>query len=49
MHEMKLYLLEGRVPEGYPPSALFQNARGWLDADGARIRYQTICSTITTV
>jgi hypothetical protein len=44
MHEMKLYIVEGTVPEGYPPAAMFQNAMGWVDADGARIRYQTIYS-----
>ena len=44
MHEMKLYILEGTVPRGYPEPALFQNAMGWLDADGNRVRYQTIYS-----
>lgn len=44
MHEMKLYILEGTVPRGYPEPALFQNAMGWVDADGNRIRYQTIYS-----
>lgn len=42
MHEMKLYVLEGTVPKGYPQPALFQNSMGWLDKEGNGIRYQTI-------
>jgi uncharacterized membrane protein YgcG len=44
MHENKLYVLEGTVPKGYPPPALFQNSLGWVDKDGNGIRYQTIYS-----
>jgi hypothetical protein len=39
MHERKLYLLEGSVPEGRPEPGLFQQSLGWLDKDGNRIRY----------
>jgi hypothetical protein len=39
MHERKLYLLEGSVPEGFPEPGLFQQSLGWLDKDGNRIRY----------
>jgi hypothetical protein len=42
MHEMKLYVLEGTVPKGYPEPALFQSALGFVDKDGNGIRYQTI-------
>jgi hypothetical protein len=42
MHEMKLYVLEGTVPKGYPPPGLFQQSMGWVDKDGNGIRYQTI-------
>jgi hypothetical protein len=44
MHEMKLYVLEGTVPKGYPPPALFQQSMGYVDKDGKGIRYQTIYS-----
>jgi hypothetical protein len=44
MHEMKLYLVEGTVPKGYPEPALFQTAMGFVDKDGNGIRYQTIYS-----
>ena len=39
MHERKLYILEGSVPEGYPEPGLFQQSLGWLDKEGRRIRY----------
>jgi len=39
MHERKLYLLEGSVPEGFPEPGLFQQSLGWLDKEGNRIRY----------
>ena len=44
MHEDKLYILEGTVPQGYPEPGLFQQSMGWVDQDGNRIRYQTIYS-----
>jgi hypothetical protein len=42
MHEMKLYIAEGTVPDGYPEPGLFQASLGWLDENGNGIRYQTI-------
>jgi uncharacterized membrane protein YgcG len=42
MHEMKLFIVEGTVPKGYPPPALFQTALGWVDKNGNGIRYQSI-------
>lgn len=39
MHERKLYVLEGSVPDGYPEPGLFQQSLGWLDKDGNRVRY----------
>jgi hypothetical protein len=42
MHEMKLYIVEGTVPKGYPEPALFQSAMGFVDKEGRGIRYQTI-------
>ena len=42
MHQMKLYVVEGTVPKGYPPPALFQTSLGWVDKDGKGIRYRTI-------
>jgi hypothetical protein len=44
MHEMKLYILEGTAPKGYPQPGLFQQSMGWVDKDGKGIRYQTIYS-----
>ena len=42
MHQMKLYVVEGTVPKGYPAPALFQTSLGWVDKDGNGIRYQSI-------
>lgn len=44
MHENKLYVLEGTVPRGYPEPALFQQSLGWLDEDGAGLRYESTYS-----
>ena len=44
MHEMKLFIVEGTVPEGAPVPALFQSSMGWVEKDGTGIRYQTIYS-----
>jgi hypothetical protein len=44
MHENRLYILEGTVPEGSPPPGLFQQSLQFLDKDGNRIRYQSIYS-----
>jgi hypothetical protein len=42
MHEMKLFIVEGTVPKGYPPPALFQTSLGWVDKNGNGIRYRSI-------
>jgi hypothetical protein len=42
MHENKLYIMEGTVPEGYPEPGLFQQSLGWVDGNGTPIRYQEI-------
>jgi hypothetical protein len=42
MHEHKLYVLEGTVPQGYPQPALFQQSMQYLDAQGHQVRYQGI-------
>jgi hypothetical protein len=44
MHENRLYILEGTVPEGSPPPGLFQQSLQFLDKDGNKIRYQPIYS-----
>ena len=44
MHALKLYILEGTVPPGYPEPGLFQQSMGWVDKDGNGIRYQTVYS-----
>jgi hypothetical protein len=44
MHEYRLYLVEGTVPKGLPPPALFQQSFGFLDKEGKRIRYATTYS-----
>lgn len=42
MHQHKLYIVEGTVPNGYPQPALFQQSLGWVDKNGNGIRYQGI-------
>jgi hypothetical protein len=42
MHENKLYIIEGTVPDGYPEPGLFQQSLGWLDEKGIGLRYQSI-------
>ena len=44
MHEHKLYIMEGTVPEGYPSPGLFQQSLGWIDEDGNGVRYPIIYS-----
>jgi hypothetical protein len=41
MHEDRLYISEGTVPEGAPEPGLFQQSLGWIDENGNSIRYQT--------
>jgi hypothetical protein len=42
MHEQKLYIIEGTVPEGHPEPTFFQQSVGWIDANGNGIRYQSM-------
>lgn len=42
MHENKLYIAEATVPAGYPEPGLFQQSLGWLDENGAGLRYQSV-------
>ena len=42
MHENRLYIFEGTVPPGAPPPGLFQQSLGFVDAEGTRVRYETI-------
>ena len=42
MHENRLYILEGTVPEGAPPPGLFQQSLGFLDKEGVRVRYEAV-------
>ena len=44
MHEHKLYIMEGTVPEGYPEPGLFQQSLRWLDEEGNPIRYDALYS-----
>jgi hypothetical protein len=46
MHENRLYILEGTVPKGYPESAIFQQAMGFVDKDGNGVRYQSVYSNL---
>jgi hypothetical protein len=39
MHENRLYIMEGTVPEGDPPPGLFQQSLGFVDKDGNGVRY----------
>jgi hypothetical protein len=39
LNEGRLYILEGRVPRGYPPPGLVQQSLYFLDEEGMRIRY----------
>ena len=46
MHTDRLYILEGTVPKGYPPPALFQQSLGYVDKDGRGMRYSAIYSNM---
>ncbi|HEX5107099.1 MAG TPA: hypothetical protein VFV95_01570 [Vicinamibacterales bacterium] len=39
MHENRLYIMEGTVPEGDPEPGLFQQSLGFVDKDGNGVRY----------
>ncbi len=40
MHENRLYIMEGTVPDGDPEPGLFQQSLGFVDKDGNGIRYR---------
>jgi len=40
MHDNRLYLLEGTVPEGEPEPGLFQQSLGFVDHEGSGVRYR---------
>jgi hypothetical protein len=40
MHENRLYILEGTVPDGDPEPGLFQQSLGFVDKNGNTVRYQ---------
>ncbi len=40
MHEDRLYITEGTVPEQYPEPGLFQQSLGFVDTDGNIVRYR---------
>lgn len=42
MHENRLYILEGTVPEGDPEPGLFQQSLGWIDENGKGFRYRSL-------
>ena len=42
MHEMRLYVSEGRVPSGRPYSGIFTQSVGWLDEEGRSLRYRNM-------
>lgn len=44
LHENRLYILEGTVQAGAPEPGLFIQSLGFLDAQGARVRYREIYS-----
>jgi hypothetical protein len=46
MHQNRLFILEGTVPKGYPPPALFQQSMGFVDKEGRGVRYQTVYSNM---
>src|SRR5688500_3358498 len=39
MHDNRLYISEGTVPDGDPPPGLFQQSLGLVDRDGNGVRY----------
>lgn len=42
MHDQRLYIVEGTVPEGYPEPALFQTSLAWIDENGNAFRYESL-------
>jgi hypothetical protein len=44
LHENRLYILEATVPKGAPQPGLFQQSLSFVDAQGNRVRYDSIYS-----
>ncbi len=44
LHESRLYIVEATVGPGAPPPGLFQQSLSLLDAEGNRVRYDSIYS-----
>jgi hypothetical protein len=44
LHENRLYILEATVPKGAPEPGLFQQSLSFVDAEGKRVRYDSIYS-----
>jgi hypothetical protein len=44
LHDNRLYILDGTVPENGPEPGLFTQSLSFLDAEGKRVRYQQIYS-----
>jgi hypothetical protein len=42
VHEQRMYIIEGTVPEGDPEPVLFQTSLAWLDESGHGIRYPSL-------
>jgi hypothetical protein len=42
MHDRKLYILEGTVPEGYPQPGLFQESISFIDENGTIVSYSSL-------
>ena len=40
MHENRLYVMEGTVPDGSPEPGLFQQSLGFVDENGTGVRYR---------
>ena len=44
MHNNRLYVVEATVPRGAPQPGHFQQSLQFLDADGSKVRYETVYS-----
>jgi hypothetical protein len=44
LHENRLYILDATVPKGAPQPGLFQQSLSFVDAEGKRVRYDSIYS-----
>lgn len=41
-HQNKVYVLEATIPAGLPPAGMFQQALGFTDTEGNRLRYDYV-------